>query len=122
MKACQWILERLKESNYPRGEEEKEMKKESEPSKVIYLQDWNGPEPTWCKDRIDEGDTPDVKYIRDDLNSTLMKALRGLLTMVSNVLTDSQLDHEQCGKTIRSVLKPAFEALAAIPEGDKDEE
>ncbi len=39
-------------------------------------------------------------------------ALQQLNDMVSNVLTDSQLDHEQCGTTIRRTLSPVEEVLA----------
>lgn len=42
------------------------------------------------------------------------KAFAGLLTMVSNVLTDSQLSHEQCGTTIRSAMDPAEGTARAL--------
>jgi regulator of protease activity HflC (stomatin/prohibitin superfamily) len=42
----------------------------------------------------------------------LEEALRGLRTMVVNVLTDSQLDHVNCGQTIRNALGPVDALLA----------
>lgn len=49
---------------------------------------------------------------RDAAASALLAALEGLLSMVSNVLTDSQLDHDHCGATIRNAINPTRKAIA----------
>jgi hypothetical protein len=48
----------------------------------------------------------------------LEEALRGLRTMVVNVLTDSQLDHVNCGQTIRNALGPV-DALLSPDDGSQ---
>jgi lipid II:glycine glycyltransferase (peptidoglycan interpeptide bridge formation enzyme) len=45
-------------------------------------------------------------------------ALKGLRTMVVNVLTDSQLDHVNCGQTIRNALGPV-DALLSPDDGSQ---
>jgi hypothetical protein len=42
----------------------------------------------------------------------LLAALKMLRRMVEKVLTDSQLDHEQCGKTIRNASTIVAAAIA----------
>lgn len=42
----------------------------------------------------------------------LLVALENLLTMISTVLTDTQLDHVNCGDTIRRAIDPARAAIA----------
>lgn len=49
---------------------------------------------------------------RDAAASAMLAALQGLLSMVSNVLTDSQLDHDHCGATIRNAIEPTRAAIA----------
>lgn len=44
----------------------------------------------------------------------LLNTLESLLAMVSNVLTDSQLDHTVCGGTIRNVIVPAETLIRRI--------
>lgn len=44
----------------------------------------------------------------------LLVALDGMLKMVSNVLTDPQLNHPQCGTTIRNAIQPALAAIAKV--------
>jgi hypothetical protein len=49
----------------------------------IYLQ-WGGRgyEATWCEDRIDEGDEPDVEYVRADVAEKELAAAKATLTKI----------------------------------------
>lgn len=46
----------------------------------------------------------------------LLSALRGMLEMVSAVLTEEQLSFPQCGTTIRNAINPAMDAIARAEE------
>jgi len=70
-----------------------------------------------AQNRLDEirSDEREVKIARE-VAPMILRSLVGLMTMVGNVLTDSQLDHEQCGTTIRRAIEPAQAVIKAAEE------